>query len=363
MKIRDMIDFNDLPLAEWDRLFFMAMDIMKNSEKYIDACKGKILATLFLEPSTRTMFSFQSAMLRLGGKVIGFSEPGNSSISKGEDLQDTIKTLSCYTDLLVIRHPLEGAAKAASMFADVPVINAGDGGHLHPTQTLTDLTTIAVEKGRLDNLTIGMCGDLKNGRTVHSLIKAMAKFPDNRFILISPPNLMVPDYLTKMLKRKGITYVETNDLEGNIGKLDIFYMTRIQRERFASVREYEQSKGVYILDPEKMRLAREDMLVLHPLPRVDEITHEVDNDPRAKYFKQAQFGLYIRMALILRMLSGPFDAEEDREFASTKLSCSNPKCITNHEHYLPQRFKGIKTDPSLLYCIYCEKQYPKSEGE
>ena len=359
MQVRDMLDFNHLAVEEWDKLFHVAKDIMKNSEKYMDACKGKILATLFLEPSTRTMFSFQSAMLRLGGKVIGLSEPSNSSISKGENLRDTIKTISCYADLIAVRHPVEGAAMAAAMFSDVPVINAGDGGHLHPTQTLTDLTTIAMEKDTLTGLTIGMCGDLKNGRTVHSLLKALAKFPDNRFILISPPNLMVPEYLTKMLRRKGFYCLETSDLDAFMGELDILYMTRIQRERFESVQEYEKSRGTYILNAEKMKLAKDDMLVMHPLPRLDEIAHEVDDDPRAKYFKQAKYGLYIRMALILRMLTGPFDAAGEKDITQTDIICSNPRCITNHERYLPQQFKTVKSEPDILYCMYCEKQYPK----
>ena len=359
MPMKDLIDFNDITENEWSELHSIASDIMKNSGKYIDSCKDKILATLFYEPSTRTMFSFQTAMLPLGGKVIGFSEPLNSSIAKGENLQDTIKTVSCYADLIVMRHFREGAAMAAAMCSDVPVINAGDGGHLHPTQTLTDLTTISFEKGRINNLVVGICGDLKNGRTVHSLIKAMSRFENISFVLISPDSLKTPEYLTKMLKRKNIGFIETADLEIYMGELDILYMTRIQAERFADKSEYERNKGIYVLDCEKLKPARSDMIIMHPLPRVDEIAHEVDQDPRAKYFKQAKYGLYIRMALILRMLTGSFSgvAGKDIQWENYTHCCSNPNCITNSERYLPQHFSQVKWEQGIYYCGYCERQY------
>ncbi|MGI6030889.1 MAG: aspartate carbamoyltransferase [Eubacteriales bacterium] len=361
MGIKHLIDFNDMSREEWEKLYALTCDIIDHPEKYAHACEGRLMATLFYEPSTRTMFSFQAAMQRLGGKIIGFSEPANSSVAKGEDLQDTIKIVSSYTDIVVMRNPIEGAAKAVSLYSSVPVVNAGDGGHLHPTQTLTDLTTIAKEKGHMDGLTVGMCGDLKNGRTVHSLIKALSRYENVTFVLVSPDNLKVPHYLVEMLQRKNLRCVETTDLDSVIGQLDILYMTRVQRERFVSMEEYERCKGIYILDTEKMSHAKPDMLVMHPMPIVDEITHEVDEDPRAVYFKQARYGMFVRMALIYSLIYKKIDiAEDDGQYIETNLSCTNPRCVCNIEHYLPHRFKAVKSNPDIAYCIYCEKQYSRN---
>ena len=303
LKGRHLIDPMDFTVEEMDGVFDLANEIIKDQEKFGSICKNKILATLFYEPSTRTRFSFEAAMLRLGGSVIGFSEPNSSSVAKGETVADTIKTITCYADIAVMRHPREGAAKVASMYSGIPVINAGDGGHQHPTQTLTDLLTTRSIKGSLANLTIGLCGDLKNGRTVHSLIKAMSRYENNRFVLISPGELQIPDYIKKVVLEKGnIEFIEVERLEDVIGDLDILYMTRVQRERFLMEEDYIRLKDSYILDAEKMKGAKEDMIVLHPLPRVNEIAYEVDDDPRAIYFKQAKYGMYVRMALIAKLL-------------------------------------------------------------
>ena len=303
LKGRHLIDPMDFTVEEMDGVFDLANEIIKDQEKFGSICKNKILATLFYEPSTRTRFSFEAAMLRLGGSVIGFSEPNSSSVAKGETVADTIKTITCYADIAVMRHPREGAAKVASMYSGIPVINAGDGGHQHPTQTLTDLLTTRSIKGSLANLTIGLCGDLKNGRTVHSLIKAMSRYENNRFVLISPGELQIPDYIKKLVLEKGnIEFIEVERLEDVIGDLDILYMTRVQRERFSMEEDYIRLKDSYILDAEKMKGAKEDMIVLHPLPRVNEIAYEVDDDPRAIYFKQAKYGMYVRMALIAKLL-------------------------------------------------------------
>ena len=292
----------DFTPDELDRLFDLANDIEHNPPRYAHACDGKILATCFYEPSTRTRLSFESAMTRLGGRVIGFSDAASSSASKGESVSDTIRIISCYADICAMRHPKEGAPMVASEKSGIPVINAGDGGHQHPTQTLTDLLTIRTLKGRLNNFTIGLCGDLKFGRTVHSLINALARYNGVSFIFISPEELKVPDYITDMLKERGISYREVIRLEDVMPELDLLYMTRVQKERFFNEEDYIRLKDFYILDAAKMLLAKEDMLVLHPLPRVNEISVEVDDDPRAAYFKQAQFGVYVRMALILTLL-------------------------------------------------------------
>ena len=292
----------DFSVEELDRLFTLAGNIEKNPAKYAHACDGRILATCFYEPSTRTRLSFESAMLRLGGEVLGFSEAASSSAAKGESVSDTIRIISCYADICAMRHPKEGAPMVAAEKSGVPVINAGDGGHQHPTQTLTDLLTIQTLKERLDNLTIGLCGDLKFGRTVHSLINALVRYPNIRFVFISPEELKVPDYITDSLKEKGIPYEEVIRLENVMPSLDLLYMTRVQKERFFNEEDYVRLKDFYILDAAKMELARPDMLVLHPLPRVNEISVEVDSDPRAAYFKQAQYGVYVRMALILTLL-------------------------------------------------------------
>ncbi len=300
---RHLIDPMDFKVEELNEIFSLAEKIIKNPKKYSKICDGKILATLFYEPSTRTRFSFESAMMRLGGNVLGFSEPNSSSASKGETLADTIKMVSIYSDVIAMRHPKEGAARVASLYSKVPVINAGDGGHQHPTQTLTDLLTIKNLKGNLKNKTIGLCGDLKFGRTVHSLIKAMSRYEGNEFILISPKELKVPDYIKEqVLEKNNIKFREVEALEDVIEELDILYMTRIQKERFFNEEEYLRLKDSYILNMEKMDKAKNDMIVMHPLPRVNEIDMEVDNDSRASYFKQAEFGMFVRMALICKLL-------------------------------------------------------------
>ena len=298
-----LIDITDLNVEEIDDLIKTAKDIMANKEKYSEKCKNKILATLFFEPSTRTRLSFESAMLGLGGSVLGFSSAASSSTSKGESVSDTTRTVACYSDIIAMRHPKEGAPMVASEKSRVPIINAGDGGHNHPTQTLTDLLTIASEKGKLDNLTIGLCGDLKFGRTVHSLITAMTRYKNIKFVLISPNELKVPDYIKEeKLKKNNIEYVETKDIEEYIDKLDILYMTRVQKERFFNEADYIRLKDYYILTLDKLKNAKEDLSILHPLPRVNEIATEVDDDPRACYFKQVEYGRYMRMALILKLL-------------------------------------------------------------
>ena len=293
----------DFSVEELDQLLDLANDIEKNPDKYAHACDGKKLATLFYEPSTRTRLSHEAAMLNLGGSVLGFSSADSSSASKGESVADTIRMISCYADICAMRHPKEGSAMVAAAHSSIPVINAGDGGHQHPTQTLTDLLTIRSLKGHLNNITIGLCGDLKFGRTVHSLINAMVRYDNVRFVLISPPELRLPDYIREdVLDRNNIDYEEVVRLEDAMADLDILYMTRVQKERFFNEDDYVRMKDFYILDKQKMDLAPKDMLVLHPLPRVNEIAVEVDDDPRAAYFKQVQYGVYVRMALILKLL-------------------------------------------------------------
>lgn len=292
----------DFTTQELDKLFDLANDIERNPKKYAHACDDKILATCFYEPSTRTRLSFESAMIRLGGRVIGFSDAACSSAAKGESVSDTIRVISCYADICAMRHPKEGAPMVAAEKSLIPVINAGDGGHQHPTQTLTDLLTIRSLKGRLGDFTVGLCGDLKFGRTVHSLIHALVRYENVRFLFISPEELRVPDYITDMLKSRNIPYNEVIRLEDVIAGLDLLYMTRVQKERFFNEEDYIRLKDFYILDAAKLALAGDDMLVLHPLPRVNEISVEVDSDPRAAYFKQAQYGVYVRMALILTLL-------------------------------------------------------------
>lgn len=300
--MRHLISPLDFSVEELDRLLDLAGDIEKNPDKYKDACRGKKLATLFYEPSTRTRLSFESAMLGLGGSVLGFSSEDSSSAAKGESVSDTIRVISCYADICAMRHPKEGAALVASQKSGIPVINAGDGGHQHPTQTLTDLLTIKSLKGTLSGLKIGLCGDLKFGRTVHSLINALSRYENITFVLISPPELVVPEYIKQNLKDKNIEFTEVFNLDDVIGDLDILYMTRVQRERFFNEEDYIRMKDSYILDRQKLENARDDMLIMHPLPRVNEISVEVDDDPRAVYFKQAQYGVYVRMALILTLL-------------------------------------------------------------
>ena len=301
--MRHLMSPLDFSTEELDRLFDLANDIEANMDKYAHTCAGKKLATCFYEPSTRTRLRFEAAMLNLGGSVIGFSDAGSSSASKGESVSDTIRVISCFADICAMRHPKEGAPMVAAGRSSIPVINAGDGGHQHPTQTLTDLLTIRSLKGRLDHFTIGLCGDLKFGRTVHSLINALVRYEGVKFIFISPRELMVPDYITDMLKERNIPYEEVIRLESIMPELDLLYMTRVQKERFFNEEDYVRLKDFYILDKAKMELARPDMLVLHPLPRVNEISVEVDDDPRASYFKQVQYGVYVRMALILTLLN------------------------------------------------------------
>ena len=301
--MRHIISPLDFSVEELDELMNVANDIEKNPDKYANVCNRKKLATLFYEPSTRTRLSLETAMLNLGGQVIGFASSNASSAAKGESVADTIRMISCYADIAAIRHPKEGAALVAAMNSSIPVINAGDGGHQHPTQTLTDLLTIRSLKGRLDNITIGLCGDLKFGRTVHSLINALIRYENVKFVLISPEELRIPDYIREdVLKANNIEYVEMEHLEDAMPELDVLYMTRVQRERFFNEEDYIRLKDFYILTKSKMELAKDDMLVLHPLPRVNEISVEVDDDPRAAYFKQAQYGVYVRMALILTLL-------------------------------------------------------------
>ncbi len=301
--MRHLIDPMDLSVEEVDHLLVLAQDIIDNKEKYSEVCKGKKLATLFFEPSTRTRLSFEAAMMELGGNVLGFSSASSSSSTKGESVGDTVNIVSCYADIIALRHYIEGAPMLASMKSDVPIINAGDGGHNHPTQTLADLLTIKREKGRLNNMTIGFCGDLMFGRTVHSLIKAMSRYKGIKFILISPDELKLPDYIrTEVIEKNNIPYEEISSLEDAIGSLDVLYMTRVQKERFFNEADYIRLKDTYILDKSKLALARPDLSILHPLPRVNEISVEVDDDPRACYFRQALNGKYVRMALIMDLL-------------------------------------------------------------
>lgn len=348
--LQHMLDFGTLSESEWDSLCDEAEKIRQNPSAYITARQGAVLATLFYEPSTRTQLSFQTAMLRLGGSVIGFADPGASSVAKGESLRDTIKIVGSYADVIVMRSPLEGAAFAASLYSLVPVINAGDGGHLHPTQTMTDLYTLRRELGRCDGLKIGVCGDLLNGRTVHSLISALSKHKGNTFYLISTDALRIPDYCARELEKSGSEYREVRTIEECIGELDVLYMTRIQRERFASPEEYEREAGVYVLTQDKLKNAKRDLVILHPLPKVDEISPEVDDDPRAKYFAQAENGLYIRMALILRLTEGCGLEKRGHIHSAYPIPaeriCANPRCVTAREKYLPALANGDR-------CAYC----------
>lgn len=303
LKGRHLIDSQDFTIEELEEIFKLADEIIEKPEDFINICNGKVLGSLFYEPSTRTRFSFEAAMLRLGGQIVGFSEPGSSSVTKGENLPDTIRTVAAYTDIITMRHPKEGAPKYASLYCDIPLINAGDGGHQHPTQTLTDLLTIRKAKGHISNLTIGLCGDLKFGRTVHSLIKAISRYDNIKFVFISPEELKTPRYIKQEVFGKDKSgYSQVERLEEVIDKLDILYMTRVQKERFFNEADYIRLKDSYILDKEKLRFAKKDLTILHPLPRVNEISMEVDTDPRAWYFKQIKYGMFVRMALIAKLL-------------------------------------------------------------
>ncbi|MBQ9262819.1 MAG: aspartate carbamoyltransferase [Clostridia bacterium] len=352
--MRSVIDILDLSTQEIDELIATAIDIIENPDAYSRKCEGKKLATLFFEPSTRTRLSFEAAMYELGGHVLSVTGAGGSSVSKGESIADTARTVNCYADIIALRHPQEGAALVAAQSVPIPVINAGDGGHCHPTQTLADLLTIHREKGSFDHLTVGVCGDLKFGRTVHSLIGALSRYQDVKFVMISPEELKVPGYVTAALKDRNIPYTETTSLEEALPSLDILYMTRIQRERFDDPALYEALKDSYILTPNKMKLAKQDMCVMHPLPRVNEISVAVDSDPRACYFKQVRNGKYMRMALILKLLREPFAAKPQPELFH-HLHCRNPRCITRTEQELRPSFflTGGKTAP-VYRCIYCE---------
>ncbi len=360
--MRSLINILDLSVAEIDQLIATAKDMMANPKAYAEVCHGKKLAPLFFEPSTRTRLSFEAAMLELGGSVIGFSEANSSSAAKGESIADTAQDISCYADIIAMRHPKEGAPYVASRNASIPVINAGDGGHHHPTQTLPDLLTISCEKGRLDHLTVGICGDLKYGRTVHSLIEAMSRYEGVRFVLISPEELAIPDYVKyEVMEKQGIPYTETSDLEAALPQLDMLYMTRIQRERFSDLAQYERLKDSYILTPEKLETAKADMAILHPLPRVNEISVAVDKDPRACYFRQARCGKYIRMALILKLLqeaeADPTPAPDAHERVGCLrglLTCDNPRCISQTEQELPQVFYPAEPSRGIYRCLYCE---------
>ena len=348
---RGLIDILDLTAQEIDGLMETALDIIANPDRYCRACERKKLATLFFEPSTRTRLSFEAAMLELGGQVLSVTGAGTSSAAKGESVADTAHTVSCYADIIAMRHPREGAALVLAQNASIPVINAGDGGHCHPTQTLADLLTIRREKGRLENLTVGVCGDLKYGRTVHSLMSAMGRCKGVRFVMISPPQLRLPAYVLEGLAQKGIPHREEASLEAALPELDILYMTRIQRERFEDAALYERLKDSYCLTPEKLRAAKPDMCILHPLPRVNEISVAVDADPRACYFKQMLNGKYMRMALILRLL-------EDKSVPAPPplyrhLRCANPRCITQTEQELEQAFCRAG---DVYRCAYCEQQ-------
>lgn len=359
--MRSLNSILDLGVDELDELIATAKDIIAHPEAYWDRCAHKKLATLFFEPSTRTRLSFEAAMLELGGSVIGFSEASSSSASKGESVADTAKIVSCYADIIAMRHPKEGAPLVASRHSLVPIINAGDGGHNHPTQTLADLLTISREMGRLDNLTIGLCGDLKYGRTVHSLIEAMSRYKGIQFVLISPEELKIPGFIRyNVFENQGIPYTEVSSLEEAMPGLDVLYMTRIQRERFDNPWEYERLKDSYVLDTEKMKLAKKKMCVLHPLPRVNEISVKVDDDPRAAYFRQALNGKYMRMALILKLLDeaarNPMKEAIDTTGLEYDRVCRNPKCITQTEQELPQLFRCTDKAAGIHRCVYCEQR-------
>ena len=358
--MRSVIDILDLSVNEVNELLATAEDMIANPAKYSEACRGKKLATLFFEPSTRTRLSFEAAMYELGGNVIGFSSAKDTSASKGESVADTSKVISCYADIIAMRHPKEGAPFVASQNASIPVINAGDGGHHHPTQTLADLLTIKHEKGRLNNLTVGFCGDLKFGRTVHSLITALCRYENINFVMISPDELKLPGYVKNEIPEgKGFTYTETTDLESVMPTLDILYMTRVQQERFDDIEEYLRLRDAYILTPEKLVPAKKDLIVLHPLPRVNEISVAIDDDPRACYFKQVRNGKYMRMALILKLIreaeANPVRVQKNTE--GTYLydyKCDNPRCITTTEQELKQIFRVVSPENRICRCIYCD---------
>lgn len=360
--MRHLIDIPEFSVEELEALMRTASDIIANPQKYADVCRGKKLATLFFEPSTRTRLSFEAAMLDLGGSVIGFSEANSSSAAKGESVADTARVIGCYADIIAMRHPLEGAPYVASLHAGIPVINAGDGGHCHPTQTLADLFTIHRKKGRLNDLTVGFCGDLKYGRTVHSLITALARYTGIRLVLISPDELRVPSYIkNEIICKNGMEFLETKDLEAVMPELDILYMTRIQGERFPSREEFLRLRDSYILTVDKLQNAKFDLSILHPLPRVNEISVKVDADPRACYFEQVANGKYMRMALILKLLEAalePSNAEEPEQGALLvdRIACRNARCISQTEQELEQVFRVVDREARIGRCLYCESK-------
>ena len=349
--VRKLVSVADMSRQWWDDLYSRCRDIIARPGVYADSCRGKILATMFYEPSTRTNFSFQAAAKRLGAGTFGFSDPVGTSVSKGETLADTIRMTASYSDTIVIRSPQEGSATAAALYSEVPVINAGDGGHFHPTQTLTDLTTIAQERGTIGNLRIGICGDLKHGRTVHSLVEAMEMFPDIKFNLISPKELALPDYILEQMRAKGYEYEESESLAECIPELDILYMTRVQRERFKDAGEYRRLKDVYVLTRKMLEGAKKDMLIMHPLPRYGEITPDVDDDPRAAYFEQARYGMFIRMALLLEFMHLSRQTPPVVKSSDFKGECKNPACVTRSDTYLPKLVSG----DTRKKCDYCDK--------
>ncbi|MGI6180266.1 aspartate carbamoyltransferase [Butyricicoccus intestinisimiae] len=359
--MRHIIDISDLTMDEFNELYKLTSNIIDRPEGYTDACRGKVLGSLFYEPSTRTNLSFSTAMMRLGGNVVGFSNPNSSSATKGETLKDTITMVSNYADMIVMRNPNEGAAKAASMFSEVPVINAGDGGHLHPTQTLADMTTILRLRGSADNMKIGLCGDLKYGRTVHSLIHFLANYENVQFYLIAPRELAIPEYLRQFMVEHKMKFYEVSGLEPVIPMLDVLYMTRIQKERFASLDVYESLKGTYCLTKAKLCDAKKELLIMHPLPRVDEIAQDVDDDPRAVYFDQARFAMYARMALLLTLSKQPRVRMPKHLIGMPNLRCTNPKCITHSETYLPMDIIHTKDGERCVYCDHLVEHVPEPE--
>ena len=353
-----LIDITDLSMPELQEILDLATDIIADRPAYSNRCKNKTLATLFYEPSTRTRLSFEAAMLELGGNVLGFSDASTSSVSKGESLADTIRVINSFADIIAMRHPNDGAPVVASRFTDIPVINSGDGSHCHPTQTLADLLTIKRELRRLDDLVIGLCGDLKFGRTVHSLTKAMMRFRNIRFIMIAPDELKMPDHILDELRNAGIPFIEVSDMESVMPQLDILYVTRVQRERFDDPAVYESLKDTYILDAEKLKSAKKEMAVLHPLPRVNEIAVDVDNDPRAAYFRQVQNGKFVRMALICKLLEWQNKSSVNSQLAGVienplNIRCLNKRCISNSEN-VAQLVRPVDGQPGLYRCAYCE---------
>lgn len=360
--MKHLIDPTDLTKAELDEIISLALDIIADRPKYSEACKGKKLATLFYEPSTRTRLSFTSAMMELGGNVLGFSDAKNSSVSKGETCADTTKVISCFADIIAMRHFEEGAALVSAMNARVPVINAGDGSHSHPTQTLTDLLTIRRELGHIDDITIGFCGDLKFGRTVHSLIKALAQFKNVKVVLIAPEQLRLPDYMKhEVCELNGIRYKEVSTMEEVMPELDVLYMTRVQQERFLDMDEFDRVKDCFVLNAEKLRPAKPGMRILHPLPRVNEISTDVDDDPRAAYFRQVENGKFVRMALILKLLQWKDDPSHiwkpmPDDTVAGKHICRNPRCISNMEHSVTPLFRPDTANAGEWRCVYCESK-------